>query len=81
MAYKEEIKFEIINHIGVISTESNGWICEVNRVSWNGREPKYDIRSWSPDHSRMGKGTTLTEDQLKLLAQLLDDEVKYLQDN
>ena len=50
-----ELKYEIINQIGIVSTTSNGWSIELNRVSWNGNEPKYDLRSWSPDHSKMGK--------------------------
>ena len=46
----QELKFEIINQIGVISTSASGWNVELNRVSWNGNEPKYDVRSWSPDY-------------------------------
>lgn len=51
----QELKFEIINQIGVISTSASGWNVELNRVSWNGNEPKYDVRSWSPDHTKMGE--------------------------
>ena len=40
----QELKFEIINQIGVISTSASGWNVELNRVSWNGNEPKYDVR-------------------------------------
>jgi len=40
-------------------------------VSWSGRDPKYDIRSWSPDHKKMGKGITMTKDELKTLAQII----------
>ncbi len=76
-----ELKFEIINQIGVISESSKGWQMELNRVSWNGNEPKYDIRSWSPDHEKMGKGITLTEDELVSLADLLKKEVEFLKDN
>ena len=50
----QELKFEIINQIGTISTSTSGWNVELNRVSWNGNEPKYDLRSWSPDHTKMG---------------------------
>ena len=60
----KELKYEIINQIGVISTSASGWNTELNRVSWNGAEPKYDLRSWSPDHSKMGKGITLSESEL-----------------
>ena len=43
------------------------------QVSWNGNPPKYDIRDWSPDGSRMAKGISLTEDELKTLKGILDD--------
>jgi len=68
-----EIKFEIVKNIGVISESSKGWTKELNLISWNGREPKYDIRDWDPDHQKMGKGVTLTEDELKKLKEVLCD--------
>lgn len=77
----QELKFEIINQIGVISTSASGWNVELNRVSWNGNEPKYDVRSWSPDHTKMGKGITLTEEELVALSELLDKEVEFLKEN
>ena len=40
-------------------------------MSWNDREPKYDIREWAPDHERMGKGVSLTEEELLALAELI----------
>ena len=66
-----EIKYEIIKHIGVISEGSKGWKKEVNLISWNDATPKYDIRDWSEDHTKMGKGITLTADEARELAQLL----------
>lgn len=66
-----ELKFEITESLGVISENAKGWTKELNLVSWNGYEPKYDIRDWSPDHSRMGKGVTLTADELASLKDLL----------
>ena len=75
------MKFEIINQIGVVSTGSSGWQLELNRVSWNGNEPKYDIRSWSPDHTKMGKGVTLTEEDVIALADLLAKEVEFLKED
>ena len=41
---KAEISVEIVEHIGVLSTGSKGWTKEISLISWNGREPKYDIR-------------------------------------
>lgn len=77
----QELKFEIINQIGVISTSASGWNVELNRVSWNGNEPKYDVRSWSPDHTKMGKGITLSEEELVALSALLNKEVEFLKED
>jgi len=68
-----EIKFEIVKNIGVISESPKGWTKELNLISWNGREPKYDLRDWDPDHQKMGKGVTLSEDELKKLNELLGE--------
>lgn len=66
-----EIKFEIVQRIGVIAESSKGWAKELNLVSWNEREPKLDIRDWSQDHLKMGKGVTLTRDEGGRLKELL----------
>lgn len=68
-----EIKFEIKETLGVLSEGSKGWQKELNLVSWNDREPKYDIREWSPDHEKMGKGITLSKEELLALKELLAD--------
>ena len=73
-----EFKYEIINEIGVISESAKGWKKEVNRLSWNGGEPKYDIRQWAPEHEKMGKGISLTEDELRELAKILNKEIEFL---
>lgn len=69
-----ELKFEITQRIGVLSENARGWTKELNMVSWNDREPKYDLREWSPDHSRMGKGITLTEEDITALKAILNGE-------
>jgi hypothetical protein len=66
-----EIKYEITKHIGVLSESAKGWKKELNLVSWNDREAKYDIRDWSPEHDKMGKGITLNEEELVALKKLL----------
>lgn len=66
-----EIKFEILKNIGVLSTSAGGWSKELNLISWNDREPKYDLRDWSADHSKMGKGVTLSAEELQALKELL----------
>jgi hypothetical protein len=68
-----ELKYEIVNEFGVIVETSKGWTKELNLVSWNERQAKYDIRDWSPDHSKMGKGITLTKDELVQLKELLNN--------
>lgn len=75
---EKKFKFEIINELGVISGSSKGWKKELNRISWSGHEPKYDIRDWSDDHSKMGKGITLSETELRKLKELIDKEIEYL---
>ena len=67
-----ELKYEITEKLGVLSESANGWTKELNLVSWNDREPVYDIRTWRPDHERMGKGITLARDEMKELKDLLD---------
>jgi hypothetical protein len=79
-AKNPELKYEIINSIGVVSTSSSGWTTELNRVSWNGKEPKYDLRSWAPDHMKIGKGITLSADELVSLAAILQKEVEFLKE-
>lgn len=78
---KDDLKYEIINSIGIISTTASGWNLELNRVSWNGKEPKYDLRSWSPDHKKMGKGVTLSEEELISLNTLLIKEIEFLKND
>ena len=75
-----EIKYEITEHLGVISETARGWTREVNMISWNGREPKIDVRDWSPDHSKMSKGLTcLLLMKLKSLQSSLKiSKIKYL---
>lgn len=67
-----EIKFEIKQNIGILSESSKGWSKELNLVSWNDKEPKYDLREWDPAHEKMGKGLSLTVDELKKLKDLLN---------
>lgn len=65
-----DIKFEIIKHIAVLSEGSKGWTKEANLISWNDKEPKYDIREWSPDHTKMGKGITLSKEEMVKLKEI-----------
>lgn len=68
-----EIKYEIKENIGILAESTKGWSKELNLISWNDREPKYDIREWDPEHKKMGKGITLTKEELIRLKSLLED--------
>ena len=70
---KSEIKFEIVQKLTVLSEGSKGWTKELNLIKWNDREAKYDIREWSPEHEKMGKGVTLTADEMKKIRELLNE--------
>ncbi len=64
--------FTIVDELGILSTSPKGWNKELNLISWNGREPKYDIRDWAPGHEKMGKGVTLSEEEFEKLKELLN---------
>lgn len=68
-----EITYEITKELGVISEDTKGWTKELNLISWNEREPKFDIRSWNPDHTRMSKGISLTEEEMEKLVELFNE--------
>ena len=69
-----ELKYEIKENIGVLSENAKGWTKELNLISWNDREPRYDIREWNPDHTRMGKGVTLSAEEFENLRKLINGE-------
>lgn len=68
----DDFSYVIEQEIGVLSEGKGGWRLELNKISWGGRPAKYDIRSWSPNHEKMGKGVTLTEEDLKSLKTILE---------
>lgn len=67
-----DIKYEIKKTVGVLSESGKGWKKELNLISWNDKEPKYDLRDWSHEHEKMGKGVTLTAEELKKLRDILN---------
>jgi len=71
LAGDKEVTFKIVEQIGVIAAENNGWRRELNRVSWNGAAPKWDIRSWDKDHEKCSKGITLSNEEAAALKNLL----------
>ncbi|NMC55803.1 MAG: hypothetical protein GYA50_01100 [Eubacteriaceae bacterium] len=70
-----EISYKIIKKLGVLSESKNGWKKEVNLISWNDRSPKYDIREWSPEGEKMGKGVTLSEEEMTILKEIMNNEI------
>ncbi|MFQ6883669.1 YdbC family protein [Clostridium sp.] len=68
-----EIKYDIEKEIGVVSETTKGWTKELNLISWNGKTAKYDLRDWAPEHEKMGKGITLSKEELKSLRELLNN--------
>lgn len=69
----DEFSFQITEQLKVISTSKSGWTLELNKVSWGGRPAKFDLRSWAPDHQKMGKGITLTDEELDALKAALNE--------
>lgn len=70
-----DLKFEIMRNVAVLSEAASGWKCELNLISWGGKDPVYDIRDWSPDHTKMGKGKTLMKEQVVALSKALKVEL------
>ena len=66
-----EIKYYIEKEIGVVSETTKGWTKELNLISWNGARPKFDLRDWAPNHEKMGKGITLSNEEFEALKDLM----------
>ena len=73
-----EIQYEIVKEIAVLSTGDSGYTKEINLISWNGKEPKYDIRSFSPNREKCGKGITLNADEAAALLKALQKVDLYI---
>ncbi|MEF9935703.1 MULTISPECIES: YdbC family protein [Carnobacterium] len=69
----KEFSFEIMEEIAVLSENAKGWKKELNLVSWNGNQPKFDLRDWDATHEKMGKGLTLSNDEVKALKIALEN--------
>ncbi|MCX5774328.1 MAG: PC4/YdbC family ssDNA-binding protein [Fusobacteria bacterium] len=68
-----EIKFDIVEKLGVLGESSKGWQKELNLISWNSRGAKADIRDWDESHEMMEKGVTLNRKELIALKKLLSE--------
>ncbi|MGL9836006.1 YdbC family protein [Enterococcus sp. DIV2446a] len=69
----QEFSYEIVEEIAILSENNKGWCKELNLVSWNGRPPKFDLRDWAPDHEKMGKGLTLTNEEFEQLQKAIEN--------
>ncbi|WP_295147326.1 YdbC family protein [uncultured Peptoniphilus sp.] len=69
-----DFKFEITEHLGTLSKSPRGWTKELNKVSFNDRPAKYDLREWDPDHQKMSKGVTLSDEEMEILSKILKDK-------
>ena len=69
----QEFSYEIIEEIAVLSENNKGWRKELNLVSWNGRPTKFDLRDWAPEHEKMGKGLTLTNEEFEALQKAIEN--------
>ncbi len=69
----QEFSYEIVEEIAIFSENNKGWRKELNLVSWNGRPPKFDLRDWAPDHEKMGKGLTLTNEEFEQLQKAIEN--------
>ena len=67
----QDFSYEIVEEIAILSENTQGWRKEFNLVSWNGRPPKFDLRDWSADHEKMGKGITLTNEEFEILSKAI----------
>ena len=67
-----EFKYEITQELGKLSEAKSGWTRELNLISWNGSEPKFDIRDWAPNHEKMGKGISLNASEVEKLRAILE---------
>ena len=76
--FKKEFEFKIVERISTISNKNDSWPLELNLVSFNGEPPKYDIRRWDKSHTRMGRGASLTLDELRKLSMAIED---YLEES
>ena len=68
-----DFKFEITEHLGTLSESAKGWTKELNKVSFNDRPAKYDLREWDQNHEKMSKGVTLNDEEMEILSKILKD--------
>lgn len=68
-----EFKYDVKARLGVLSESAKGWTKELRSISYNDKEPKFDIREWAPEDEKMGKGVTLSLEEMRELKKILMD--------
>ena len=60
----KDFSFEIVPNFDFVLEEGSNTSVNLRKISWNGREPKLDIRKWSYNdgEERMLKGCTLSDE-------------------
>lgn len=68
-----EINYKVLEEYGTLSVNANGWELKLRYISWNGKEPKYDLRSWKEDENgeKCSKGITLTGEEMETLLEIM----------
>ena len=74
---KEAPKYEVLNDFGALGEEVEGkYVKRLRLVSWNGNEPKFDIRPWKETEEngeQYSKGITLSSEEIECLYKLLKE--------
>jgi len=73
-----DFTYEIKKTLATVKSDSDGWNLELNLISWSGRKPSYDLRKWSDNHEKMGKGVAMSEDEVILLFSKAKDILKEI---
>ena len=73
-----DFTYEIKKTLASVKSDSDGWNLELNLISWSGRKPSYDLRKWSDNHEKMGKGVAMSEDEVVLLFSKAKDILKEI---
>jgi hypothetical protein len=67
----DQITYEVLEKLGVLSESPRGWTKELRLVDWNNRGPRYDLREWSPGDHKASRGITLSLKEMRILQEIL----------
>ena len=71
----KEFSWNVVTALGNFSETRNNYTKEVNLISWNGRQPVYDIRGFRIDNDGIKhplKGISMSKEDLIALRDLLN---------